>query len=85
MSEPQRCSATETVRAAQINVNRGETIGVCLYLSKEDLLTLGVDPEQSREILYRIDPDGASISISGNTQAAPTGDPSTEHRSSINR
>jgi len=85
MSEGQRCSATETVRAAQINVNHGETIGACLFLSVEDLLTLGVDPQRSREIVYRIDPDNAYLTISSDAQAENTDAQATEHRSSINR
>ena len=77
MSEGQQC-ASETVRAAQI-------IGVCLFLSMKDLITLGVDPQQSREIVYRIDPDNACLTISSDAQTENTDTQATEHRSSINR
>ena len=84
MSEGQQC-ASETVRAAQINANHGEIIGVCLFLSMKDLITLGVDPQQSREIVYRIDPDNACLTISSDAQTENTDTQATEHRSSINR
>ncbi|WP_143420454.1 hypothetical protein [Halorubrum vacuolatum] len=84
MSEDQRHLSAETVRAARINVVDGESIGVCLYLSAEDLVALGVDPQQSHEIWYRIDPDTASLTISADAPAGNIEPPSTEH-SSINR
>jgi len=85
MSDLQRCSGTNTVRAAQINISDGETIGVCLYLSEEDLLALGVDPQQSGVVLYRIDPDAGNLIVSDDVQSETTGNQSTENNSSINR
>lgn len=59
-AEPERDSRTATVAC-----NGQEPIGVCLFVSADELRHLGIDPEQTSDVAYDIDPEHEQVNLEG--------------------
>lgn len=53
----------ERYRAARISTGEEGSLGVCLYLSAEDLRALGIDPTADT-LSYRVNPETDQMEIS---------------------